>query len=270
MMNKKIFILLLTLVGVGSMYSQNHSINTYQVHSDTTLSPKHLYNPIVSTYKYTKFIEFNKAVFKKKSNTTKSESALVEDKNGNLFFNPSDKNVATVFKDYNKNELFSKHEASYKYFVIKDSLTIFNWTIQSKQKEILGFQCQLASMDFRGRKYEAWFTTALPVGGPWKYDGLPGMILELKSLDNFIAFKAIGVKNEKIKLHSVKNPFKTKKALTWSQFTALYKKKAIELFTYQTDENHLGIVSSRGGIEMYISEDDKEYNKALKEHNKKL
>lgn len=267
---RRILFLLLTLAGIGTIYSQKDSINIYQIQYERTLAPEHVYNPIVSTYEYTKFIEFNKDIFKEKDITKKTESSIDEDKNGNLFFNPTDKNVATVFKDYNKNEFYSKHEVSYKYFVVKDSLTIFNWTIQSKQKEILGFQCQSASMNFRGRKYEAWFATDLPIGGPWKFDGLPGMILELKSLDNFITFKAIRVKNEKIKLNSVKNPFKTKKALTWSQFKALYKKKALELFTYQTDENHLGTVSSRGGIEMYISKNDKEYNNALKEYNKKL
>nr|WP_299033481.1 GLPGLI family protein [uncultured Tenacibaculum sp.] len=266
-MIKKLLVLFLTIVSIDSMYSQQDSINIYQIQYERTLTLEHLYNPLVDTYEYTKFIEYNKSICKIRSN-----SALVKDKDDNspIFFNPSGKNIGTVFKDYDKNELFSKHTIINKPFLIKDSLTIFNWTIQSEQKEILGFQCQLASVDYRGRKYEAWFAAELPVGGPWKYDGLPGMILELKSIDNFIAFKALSIKNAKIKLDLLENPFNTKKAITWGQFTALYKKKALELFSYQTDKNYLGTVSSRGGIEMYISEDDKEYNKALKEHNKKL
>lgn len=270
-MIKKLYVLLITIVSICSLYSQQDSINIYQVQYEKTLTLEHLYNPLVTTYEYTKFIEYNKSIYKKKSNVIKSNSSLIKDKNddSNLFFNPSEKNTSVVFKDYEKNEFFSKHGVSFKYFVVRDSLTIFNWTIKSKKKHILGFDCQLASMDYRGRKYEAWFTTELPVGGPWKYDGLPGMILELKSIDNFIAFKAIGIKNNKIKLDILKNPFKTKKALNWSQFTTLYKKKALELFSYGIDKNSLGVVSSRGGIEMYISEDDKEYNKALKAYHKK-
>ena len=274
-MKKKISILLLIIIGINNSvsFSQQDSINVYQVQYERTLTLEHLYNPLVATYEYTKFIEYNKSIYKKKRNSIKSNSTLIKDKNddSNLFFNSSEKNTSVVFKDYGKNEFFSKHEVNYRYFVVKDSLTIFNWSIKSKKKEILGFSCQLASMDYRGRKYEAWFTTELPVGGPWKYDGLPGMILELKSIDNFIAFKTISIKNNKIKLDALKNPFKTKKALSWSQFTALYKKKTLELFSYQFDEGDSapGVVSSRGGIEFYISEDDREYNKALKAHHKK-
>ncbi|QXP73920.1 GLPGLI family protein [Tenacibaculum sp. HL-MS23] len=270
-MIKKIFALCLIIVGINSIYSQQDSISVYQIQYERTLNLDHLYNPLVATYEYTKFIEYNKSIYKKKSNVKKSNSSLVKEKDNDspIFFNLSGKNVGTVFKNYGKNEFFYKHQIINKPFVVKDSLTIFNWAIKNKKKEILGFSCQLASMDFRGRKYEAWFSTELPVGGPWKYDGLPGMILELKSTDNFIAFKTISIKNNKIKLGALKNPFKTKKTLTWDQFKALYKKKALELFTYQTDKHHLGTESSRGGIEMYISEDDREYNKALKAHQKK-
>ena len=43
------------------------------------------------------------------------------------------------------------------------------------------FDCQKAECDFRGRRWEAWFTTEIPVGeGPWKLRGLPGTYRKFK------------------------------------------------------------------------------------------
>ena len=53
------------------------------------------------------------------------------------------------------------------------------WQILSETKELLGYSCQLATCDFRGRTWYAWFSTDIPVNeGPWKLFGLPGLVLE--------------------------------------------------------------------------------------------
>lgn len=264
-MFKKILILPL-LLAFSNIYSQLDSINVYQVEYLKKLTfdddPS---NPFFSSCEYVKFIELNKSIYKQKFGRN-NDDTLIKDKNDDtvINFSPSGKNISVVFKDYKKDERYSKHEVAYKYFVVKDKLNTFNWKILSDSKRILGYNCQLATMDFRGRKYEAWFTTDLPVGGPWKYDGLPGMILEIKSIDDFIAFKATGIKNAVVKSENIKNPFKLKNFLKWNEFTALYKRKALELIDYRPNKNYVGVESSLGGIEFYIDKDDKEYNKAIK------
>jgi GLPGLI family protein len=269
-MIQKIRLLTLLLFCIWNVQSQN-IVNTYEIVFERNLTfENNPSEPYTSYYEYTKFIELNKSIYNK-SSTVEKTNELVEDDNDDsiFYYTPTGKNISVVYKDYKNGEFFYKWEVANKYFVIKDSLTIFNWEIAEGKKEILGYTCQLATMIFRGRTYEAWFTTELPVGGPWKYDGLPGMILELKSTDDFIKFEAIGVKTKLVTLDSLENPFNPKeKMLTWQQFKDLYKKKAIELLNFKPNEYAIGVISSRGGIETYIEENDEEYNEALRKYHK--
>ncbi len=265
-----VFIFIFCLV-----YAQNKDINAYEIEYEKTLNFESGGNSS-SYYVYTKFIELDKSIFDKKTdlknqNTLfESENTLIksEDDDNVLFLLPKGKNISLVYKDYMSQQIFFKNEISFKYFVVQDSLNIFNWEINENKKDILGYSCQLAKMDFRGRHYEAWFTTELPTGGPWKYDGLPGLILEITTLDGFITFKATSIKNGYFELENLENPFSKEKVLTWQEFIELYKLKAIELMSYRPTESSRGVELSRGGIENYISDDDVDYNKALEKMQK--
>lgn len=55
------------------------------------------------------------------------------------------------------------------------------WNLESESKTIGGLTAHKATGEFRGRTYTAWYTTELPLPyGPWKLQGLPGVILEAK------------------------------------------------------------------------------------------
>lgn len=71
------------------------------------------------------------------------------------------------------NILFRKH------FYIKEIVPDINWKISNETKKIGNFNCTKASTLFRGRYYTAWYTKDIPLPfGPWKLNGLPGLILE--------------------------------------------------------------------------------------------
>jgi GLPGLI family protein len=60
----------------------------------------------------------------------------------------------------------------------------------SQEKIIGGFQCKQAFTSFRGRDYEAWYAVSLPLPmGPWKLNGLPGLILEAKDKEEEVVFQ---------------------------------------------------------------------------------
>ena len=60
----------------------------------------------------------------------------------------------------------------------------FSWTLTGEKKVISDYEAQRATCQFRGRSYEAWFTPSIPISaGPNFFGGLPGLILELHSMD---------------------------------------------------------------------------------------
>ena len=68
------------------------------------------------------------------------------------------------------------------------------WQIQSETKELLGYSCQLASCEFRGRRWYAWFSPDIPINeGPWKLFGLPGLVLEAYDSKKHYAYEAVGL-----------------------------------------------------------------------------
>lgn len=66
-----------------------------------------------------------------------------------------------------------------KNYKVEDNHPFTDWDISEESKLIAGFRTYKASSEFRGRKWIVWFTPDIPFPyGPWKFCGLPGLILE--------------------------------------------------------------------------------------------
>ncbi|MGY5847953.1 GLPGLI family protein [Salegentibacter sp. HM20] len=87
-----------------------------------------------------------------------------------------------------------ENKISYTYRIIRDNfryeenLNQFAWEILPETKLIKGFTAQKATTSYAGRDYEAWFTSEIPIpDGPYKFNGLPGLILEVAdSQDHYV------------------------------------------------------------------------------------
>jgi GLPGLI family protein len=66
---------------------------------------------------------------------------------------------------------------SYRY----KELIEFNWQIKKgSYRKIKNFDCQLATLSYGGREWNAWFTLEIPISdGPFKFSGLPGLIVKI-------------------------------------------------------------------------------------------
>ena len=99
-----------------------------------------------------------------------------------------------IYKNYPEGEMTVADAISLERYVYRDSMNCMHWQIKEDAKEILGYSCQKAECDFRGRHYTAWFTPDIPVSdGPWKFSGLPGLIMEVSDRGNQYHFTITGI-----------------------------------------------------------------------------
>lgn len=77
----------------------------------------------------------------------------------------------------------------------------FNWNILGDKQKIGEYNAQKATTEFGGRTWTAWFSTDIPFqDGPYKFYGLPGLIIKIEDADKNYSWVLQG--NKKIKDYS--------------------------------------------------------------------
>ena len=77
-------------------------------------------------------------------------------------------------------------------------IPVQNWVIQNDTLTVNGYLCQKATCEFRGRNYIAWFSMDIPISnGPWKFGGLPGLILKVYDHEQLYTFECVEVEHFK-------------------------------------------------------------------------
>lgn len=67
--------------------------------------------------------------------------------------------------------------------------------IPDSTARILDYNCQMARCNYKGRQWFAWFTADIPIdNGPWKLDGLPGLVLRAYDNSHHYIFDCVGLK----------------------------------------------------------------------------
>ena len=101
-----------------------------------------------------------------------------------------------VFVDFSEGVLYSRTSgAGNKTILVEEKVPPIPWEIDQETKTVGNFTCRKARGAFRGRTYTAWFTADIPArSGPWKFSGLPGLILEIYDDTGEVYFGARSVK----------------------------------------------------------------------------
>ena len=76
-----------------------------------------------------------------------------------------------------------------------EDMTSLHWEIQPDSRVIDGYTCQKATTYYAGRDYEAWFCPEIPMPyGPYKFGGLPGLILHLYDTKQHYDFELLSLR----------------------------------------------------------------------------
>ncbi len=101
-----------------------------------------------------------------------------------------------VYKNHPEGQMTVTDGISSDYYQYTDELHAQQWQVTDSTKTILDHPCQMAISDFRGRRWIAWFAPDIPIGdGPWKFSGLPGLIMEVYDTENHYHFTMVAIES---------------------------------------------------------------------------
>lgn len=82
-------------------------------------------------------------------------------------------------------------------FRVEEKADVPEWKIvPDSVKTLLGYRCRMAVAKYKGRLWKAWYAEEVPIdNGPWKLQGLPGLILQAYDDNREFRFTAVGMAN---------------------------------------------------------------------------
>lgn len=205
-MKKTLFILLMASFIEAYCQNQGGEINYIYLAKGSQISTKLTFTNSIGLFKTNLNKTENLVDVLKNSNETFENESNVNLKI-NIYNNiPNDLGMLTDLKKniiiYHKYLPLNIKGTLLDTIFVKDSARVIKWEIQNEFKKINIYNCQRAKGQFRGRNYIVWFTSDIPISlGPWKLNGLPGLILEAsdsKNMFHFYADKIILFINENI------------------------------------------------------------------------
>lgn len=94
----------------------------------------------------------------------------------------------------NKDNLIKLRQHGFTLTQVNSNFDKNSWKISNKTKEILGYPCLMASINYKGRKYTAYFTDEISnQSGPYIFYGLPGLILKITDSENLFVWEATSI-----------------------------------------------------------------------------
>lgn len=85
--------------------------------------------------------------------------------------------------------------------LVQETLPVQQWKMLPDEKVVMGYKCKKATCSFRGRDWTAWYCPEIKIPyGPWKLNGLPGLILVAEDEAKAHRYVAIGLRTQPMKI----------------------------------------------------------------------
>ncbi len=123
------------------------------------------------------------------------QAAMASSPDGRIQIHRNSKASGAEYYEFpNEKKLARKEPLVMESYLIEDPMPAIDWKISSDTQTFGGLHCQKATGYFKGRTYTAWFCPDLPLHvGPWKLNGLPGVIVEAYDAKKDVQFMFDGV-----------------------------------------------------------------------------
>ena len=100
-----------------------------------------------------------------------------------------------VVKKSNSNTIEYLTKIAESDYLVQENIDI-KWKLYPEYISVLDYKAQKATTKFGGRKWTAWFTKDIPFqDGPYKFKGLPGLIVKIEDESKSHQFELKGIKN---------------------------------------------------------------------------
>ncbi|MEJ5995351.1 GLPGLI family protein [Pedobacter sp. Du54] len=100
----------------------------------------------------------------------------------------------TNYLFFNKEKkMITKEEIIGTSYLIEEAIPEINWKITKDTATFSGLACQKATATYEDKNWTAWFAPSLPFqSGPWKLQGLPGLIVDAFDENKAVQFEFSG------------------------------------------------------------------------------
>lgn len=153
-----------------------------------------------------------------------------------------------IIKRQNSQKVIYQEKVFMDKLAYEEDLPAVKWNITNETATKVGYPCQKATTSYGGRAYEAWFTFQIPIqDGPYKFSGLPGLIVEMYDSEKHYYFTLAGL--EKAASGEI--------AVSENKLLNVSKEKFTEMKADFT-ENPFKMINASGGSITMKSKDGKE------------
>jgi len=102
--------------------------------------------------------------------------------------------VYQIFKNHHNSEITLYEIIMPNNYTYNEPMGQFNWELHDDTDSINGFFVRKATCKYSGRNWIAWYAPEIPVSdGPYTFNGLPGLILNLYDTDNHYVFSFLSI-----------------------------------------------------------------------------
>jgi Protein of unknown function (Porph_ging). len=205
-MKQNLFIIvILLLISLINVNAQNFEFSKRLIYK-LRYAPNNLEKTYLSEEYFEMYINDSISLFRSFNKGKRDSANQIAFQNGNTF---GDISVATAYRTkFNFQILKKNNTISYFDYIngfsnalLKyDEILELNWVIMPDTKIIREMECQLASTQYAGRVWNAWFCQNIPIfEGPYKFNGLPGLIVKITSDDYTWDFDLVNLNPNEIK-----------------------------------------------------------------------